>query len=265
MDDRVRLSMSGFVATVALNRPDKSNALDQAMFAEIARAGSEIREDRQVRAVVLHGEGEHFCAGIDLSCLQGFLTSNAEFRGRALNPGAGEAANEFQKCAHVWREIEVPVIAAVHGVAFGGGLQIALGADIRIAAPDARLSLMEVKWGLVPDMGAMVALPRLMRIDAAKELVWSGRIVPAAEALQLGLVTSIRDDPLGAAQELADQIAARSPDAIRAGKALLDQGWTTTPAEALALEAQMQARVIGMENQREAVAANLERRPPAFR
>lgn len=265
MDDRVRVSRNGFVATVALNRPGKSNALDQAMFAEIARAGVEIGRDRQVRAVVLHGEGEHFCAGIDLSCLQGFLSSNAEFRSRALDPGAGEIANEFQKCAHVWREIEVPVIAALHGVAFGGGLQIALGADIRIAAPDARLSLMEVKWGLVPDMGVMAVLPRLMRIDKAKELLWSGRVVPAAEALELGLVTAIRDDPLHAAQELAGQIAARSPDAIRAGKTLFDRGWTTTPAEALALEAEMQARVIGMENQREAVAANLEKRAPAFR
>lgn len=264
MGDRVTMSIDGFVATVALSRPDKFNALDQAMFAEIARAGGEIRRDQRVRAVVLHGQGEHFCAGIDISSLQGFLASNAEFRGRALHPGEGEAANEFQKCAHVWREIDVPVIAAVQGVAFGGGLQIALGADIRIAAPDARFSLMEVKWGLVPDMGALAVLPRLMRIDAAKELLWTGRVVAAPEALQLGLVTSIRDDPLLAAQDLAAQIAARSPDAIRAGKALYDQGWGCPPADALALEARMQASIIGMANQREAVSANLEKRMPAF-
>lgn len=159
----------------------------------------------------------------------------------------------------------MPVIAALHGVAYGGGCQIALGADIRIAAPDARLSIMEIKWGLIPDMGLMAALPRLVRMDVAKDLVFSGRVVGAEEALALGLITRIAADPLAAAQEEAQKIAQRSPDAIRAAKALLEQGWNEPPGRALRLEAELQAAVIGMPNQVEAVRANLEKRAPDFR
>lgn len=264
MSERVRIAIDGHVATVTLSRPEKRNAIDAAMFAELAQAGEEIKKDDRVRAVVLHGEGDHFSAGIDISALQGLLADNAEFRRRALSVPEGEVVNEFQKSAHVWREINVPVIAAIRGVAFGGGCQIALAADLRIAAPDARLSIMEVKWGLVPDMAIMAVLPRLVRIDVAKELIWSGRIVEAREALGLGLVTLVQDDPVAYAGELARQIAARSPDAIRGGKRLLEDGWGATPAVALRLEAEIQAGIMGMPNQREAIAANLEKRQPRF-
>lgn len=264
MSERVTITREGDVAIVAMSRADKLNALDMAMFEALAAAGESLRHDAGLRAVVLTGEGEHFCAGIDLTSLQGPLSDNAGFRDTAMHPAAGEIANRFQKAAFVWKELPVPVIAAIRGVAYGGGCQVALGADIRIAAPDARLSVMEVKWGLIPDMALMASLPRLLRMDLAKDLVLSARVVGAEEAQRLGLVTRIEADPLAAARDEARRIAQRSPDAIRAAKALLERGWAAAPADALRLEAELQAEILGMANQQEAVKANLEKRPPVF-
>lgn len=264
MSERVVVRREAGVAVVTLSRPDKLNALDPAMFEAIAAAGEGPKADTGVRAVVLHGAGPHFCAGLDMASFQSSLMDNAAFRSRAFALGSGEIANQFQKPMHVWKELAVPVIAAINGVAYGGGFQIALGADIRIAAPDARLSVMEIRWGLVPDMGLMTALPRLVRMDVAKDLVLSGRIVAADEALAIGLVTRIAEDPLGAALEEAHAIAARSPDAIRGTKALLERAWAVPPAEALRLEAEIQAGVLGHPNQTEAVQANLQKRSPLF-
>ncbi|WP_333825008.1 crotonase/enoyl-CoA hydratase family protein [Pinisolibacter sp.] len=261
---RVEVTIADRVAEVALARPDKKNALDMAMFEEIAAAGEALKRDRSVRAVVLTGQGADFCAGLDLAMFRTLATDLDALTARLFDLPPGEIANLFQKPSYVWQELEIPVIAALRGVAFGGGLQIALGADIRIAAPDVRLSVMEIRWGLVPDMGITQALRRLTRIDVAKDLLMTGRIVAAEEARDLGLLTRLADDPLAAAHALARDIAARSPDAVRRMKALLDRSWFAPPAEGLRLEAAMQHEVIGKPAQLEAVAANLAGRPPNF-
>jgi enoyl-CoA hydratase/carnithine racemase len=258
--DRVRVEVSAHVATVTLARPEKHNALDQAMFAAIVEAAERVAETPGVRAVVLHGEGPSFCSGIDVS---------SAFSGDAgLNGGLEEALttvpNRFQRTAYDWVTLPVPVIAAVHGNCLGGGFQIALGADIRIATADARLSVMEVKWGLIPDMSITRTLPRLVGIDVAKELTFTGRVFSGEEALALGVVTSLADDPLAAAQALATEIAGRSPDAVRGAKRLFNESWDRPAEETLALEAEIQLGLIGSPNQLSAITAGMTRQPPAF-
>jgi enoyl-CoA hydratase/carnithine racemase len=180
------------------------------------------------------------------------------------DPLNGDSPNWFQRAAYDWIRVPVPVIAAIHGVCFGGGLQIALGADIRIATPDARLSVMEIKWGLIPDMSITRTLPRLVGIDVAKELTYTGREFNGNEALSLGVVTRVADDPLTAAQELASEIASKSPDAIRGAKRLFDESWTGSPEQTLSLEASTQLALIGSENQLAAVAAGMTKQPAEF-
>lgn len=260
----VSLVRRGAVAEVTIDRPAKMNALDAAVFAGLPRAAAAIAADASVRAVVLTGAGANFSAGIDIDHLKAAVASGADFGARLMARPEGTAANEFQAPARCWQELDRPVIAALRGVCFGGGAQIALGADLRFAAPDLRMSIMEIKWGLIPDMGLMASLPRLMRMDRAKDLVLTGRIVGAEEALALGLVTRIEADPLAAAREAAEAMAARSPDAIRRAKRLLEAAWTADPADALRLEAVLQGEVIGRPNQVEAVRANMEKRPPRF-
>jgi enoyl-CoA hydratase/carnithine racemase len=176
----------------------------------------------------------------------------------------GQRANLAQRTCTGWIDVPAPVIAAVHGNCFGGGLQIALGADIRIAAPDARMSVMESKWGLVPDMGITSTLPRLVRIDIAKELTFTGRVVSGTEAAALGLVTSVSEDPLASATELAREIAGRSPDAVRAAKKLYDSAWHAPVEEGLKLETELQVSLIGSPNQIEAVRAGIAKEPANF-
>lgn len=264
MGERVKVTIVDNVAEVAMTRADKFNALDPAMFEEITQAGQTLKGNRDVRAVVFYGEGKNFCAGLDLSSFQGSLSDSGSFVKRVLTVEDGEIANEFQKPAHVWRELGVPVITALQGVAFGGGCQIALGADMRVAAPDTRLSVMEIKWGLIPDMSITQTLPRLVRMDVAMDLVLTGRIVEAAEAYQLGLVTRIADDPLAVARDMARQIAERSPDATRRNKILLSRAWNAEARDGLRLEAELQAEILGKPNQMEAVMANLQKRKPVF-
>ncbi len=258
MTDRIVVETQDNVAQVTLNRAEKHNAVDRAMFDAIIATGHELSADRSLRAVVLRGAGVNFCAGIDVSVFQG-----GEGIG-SLEPLEGSLANLYQSAAWVWRELPVPVIAALNGVVFGAGLQIALGADIRIAAPDARLSVMEIKWGLIPDMSIAATLPALMPYDKAAELAWTGRVVAAAEALALGLVTRVDDDPLAAAGALASDVASRSPDAVRGIKRLFREAWADRDAELLRREAELQLAVMAAPNQREAVAANLQKREPEF-
>lgn len=266
MSDRVIVSKEGGVADVRLNRPEKLNAIDGPMFQELVEAGRAVAEDRSVRAVVLSGEGRAFCAGLDMGSFQAMAGGGASGGGQKLlsREGGESPANFAQLAGWVWTEVPVPVIAAVHGVAYGGGLQIALGADLRLVAPDARLSVMEIKWGLVPDMSGTQTLRRLVRLDVAKELTFTGRVVEGPEAVSLGLATRVEADPRAAALALARDIAGRSPDAIRAGKRLLDQSGLIPVAEGLALEASLQRGLIGRPNQIEAVKANLEKRAPRF-
>src|SRR4051812_48306145 len=256
MSERVRIEVADHVATVTLTRPDKHNALDGAMFEGILAAAAEVGATPGVRAVVLHGEGPSFCSGLDVASLASGGVDILE-RGE-------HRANVAQRACTDWIDLPMPVIAAVHGNCFGGGLQIALGADIRIATPDARMSVMESKWGLVPDMGITSTLPRLVRIDVAKELTYTARVLSGAEAAELGLVTRVAEDPLAAARELAAEIAARSPDAVRSAKRLYDESWNA-PAEAgLLLETELQRALIGSPNQLAAVTAGVSRQPAEF-
>jgi enoyl-CoA hydratase/carnithine racemase len=178
--------------------------------------------------------------------------------------GDGGNPNWAQRPAYEWIRLPVPVIAALHGNCLGGGLQIALAADVRCATPDARLSVMETKWGLIPDMSITRTLPRLVGIDVAKELTYTARVLSGREAHELGLVTHLSDDPLAAARALATEIAGRSPDAVRAAKRLFDESWTGTPEQTLALEAELQVGLIGSPNQLEAVRAGMTKSPPDF-
>jgi len=260
---RVTVAIDDGVADVRLNRADKLNALDAEMFQTLADTGSGLASDASLRAVVLSGEGRGFCAGLDVSSL-GALGNGASGGPKLLERPEGRVATNAQLAAHVWSELPVPVIAAVHGVCFGGGLQIALAADIRLVTPDARLSVMEIKWGLIPDMTGSQTLRRLVRLDVAKELTFTGRIVSGSEAVELGLATHVSNDPLADALEMARDIANRSPDAIRAGKHLLDESALVDQETGLRLEAELQARLIGGKNQIETVKANLEKRTPNF-
>ncbi len=249
------------VATVTMVRADKHNALDQAMFEGLVNAAAQLASDASVRVVVLHGEGKSFCSGLDVASFM----SGQGGTGVLLDRDEGRLANFAQRVTYDWSLVPAPVIAAIHGNCFGGGLQIALGADIRIAAPDAKLSVMEVKWGLVPDMGITQTLPRLIPIDVAKELTFTGRILSGSEGFELGLVTRTAEDPLSAALALADEIAQKSPDAVRAAKRLYDEAWTSNDtAAALVLESQLQTALIGSPNQIAAVVAGMSGESPVF-
>lgn len=270
MSELVTIDVKAGVADVRLNRPDKYNALSPAMFEAIIEAGESLAADTSVRAVVLSGNGRGFCAGLDFGSFQGMSERSdaSEATGSdsaaALARDSERPENRAQRPAYVWKRLPVPVIAAVHGVAYGGGLQVALGADLRYATADAKLSVMEIKWGLVPDMGLTQTVRDLIRLDVLKELTFTGRVVSGEEAQALGLVTRVCDDPLEAALESARAIAGKSPDAIRAGKKLLEESWHADAVVGLGLEASLQGGLIGSPNQLEAIKANFEKRAPEF-
>ena len=261
-EDRVRIHISDTgVATVTMVRSDKHNALDKKMFQALLDAANEVASNRNIRAVVLHGDGKSFCSGLDIAS---FLMEQGRVEDLLVRE-VNRIANFAQRAAFDWSQVPVPVIAAITGSCFGGGIQIALGADIRIAAPDARLSIMEVKWGPVPDMAITQTLPRLVGIDVAKELTFTGRVFSGTEARALGLVTRTSEEPLATALALANEIAYRSPDAVRAAKRLYDETWTSSDASAaLVLETELQSSLIGGANQVEAVAAGADNRVPEF-
>ncbi|MGH3744014.1 MAG: crotonase/enoyl-CoA hydratase family protein [Mycobacteriales bacterium] len=264
MSDRVSVSVDGGVADVRLNRPDKINALDPAMFAAIAEAGESLRADRSVRAVVLSGEGRGFCAGLDFGSFQAMAGGGERERSSPIGEVDGRITHLGQQTAYVWQELEVPVIAAVHGVALGGGIQIALGADLRIVAPDARMSVLEIRWGLIPDMTGTWMLPRLVGLDVAKELAFTGRMVSGEEAVRIGLATRVADDPRAEALALAREIAGKSPLAVRGAKRLLNASLGRPVAEQFADERATIGALIGSPNQVEAVTAYFEKRDPVF-
>lgn len=262
MSDRVELVVADGIAEVRLNRPEKLNALDFATFDLLVEAGQTLAATPGLRAVVLSGNGRSFSVGIDLEAL-------ASGGGSALANLAARThgdANLFQQVALQWRDLPVPVIAAIQGHALGGGMQLALGADIRIVAPDARLSIREVVWGLIPDMAGTVLLRQLVRSDVMRDLLYSGRIVSGEEALALGLATRLEADPLAAARQLAREIAASSPDAVRAAKRLVNAGTGgASDRDLLLAEAAEQQTLLASANHREALRAHAERRPPVYR
>jgi enoyl-CoA hydratase/carnithine racemase len=260
VEDRVSISVADHIALVTLTRPEKHNALDVAMFNAIAAAAERVAAEPGVRAVVLHGEGPSFCSGLDVA---GVMASQPN-SDALMAPLREPVPNWFQRTVYRWLEVPVPVIAAIHGHCLGGGLQIALAADIRFATPDSKLSVLEVKWGLIPDMAITRTLPRLVGIDVAKELAFTGMIVSGAEAGELGLVTHVVDDPLEAARSLAAEVAGRSPDAVGAMKRLLEQSWIGSAQETLRLEADLQLGLLGTPNQLEAVRAGMLKQPAEF-
>lgn len=255
MTERVITTIAEGVAHVRLSRPEKMNALDGAMFAALVAAGDAVAEDPAVRAVVLSGEGRAFCAGIDVAQFGQGLSFD-------LLPAARypDGANLPQRAATVWRSLGKPVVVAIHGVAFGGGLQIALGGDLRFASADARLSFMEIRYGLVPDMGGFALVRDLLRGDHARDLILSGRIVEAGEAAALGLVTRVCTDPLAEALAYAGQLAGHSASAMAAAKRLLDLPATTSTADLLLHENEEQVALIGSPEQKAAVEAAFAKR-----
>ena len=251
----VKMEIKGAVAHVRLNRPEKHNGMDFAMLDAVVATAESLRKDRELRAVIISGEGPSFCAGLDVKAVMG--------QPRKAMAGYAQLwlpyANKFQRWSLAWRELGLPVIAAIHGNCFGAGIQLALGADIRVSTPDAKISIMESKWGLIPDMGGAVLLRELVPIDVAKELTFSGRIISGTDAHRLGLVTHIADDPLAKAEELAAEFAVRSPDAVAAGKFLLQEAWDEDQSGASAAERRWQRAVIGRANQRISIERNTKK------
>jgi enoyl-CoA hydratase/carnithine racemase len=266
---RVTVTLEGGVADVRLSRADKMNALDPAMFEALVHTGQALIAEPGLRAVVLSGEGRAFCAGLDFGRFEKMATApgdggmgvSHEMRLGTRTHGLSNAA---QYAVMVWRDVPVPVIAAVHGVAFGGGFQLALGADLRFVTPDVRMSVMEIKWGLVPDMAGALLMRGLARADVIRDLTWSGRVFDGSEALALGFATRVCADPRAEALAYAREVAQRSPDAVREGKRLLQRAESADPGSVLLAESEAQIRLLGSPNQVEAVAANLQKRPPVF-
>ncbi|WP_445189243.1 crotonase/enoyl-CoA hydratase family protein [Pseudonocardia sp. Cha107L01] len=257
---RVLLEIRDSVAHVTLNRPDKFNGLDRPMLDALVVTAGRIAADRSVRVVILAGAGAAFCAGLDIAS---FGTSPALLIRAGLKL-PGRRTNLFQRCCWVWRELPVPVIAVLQGHCFGGGLQLALAADFRFAAPDCDLSIMEGRWGLIPDMTGSVTLRELVPMDVAKRLMMTAETFDGWQAREFGLVTGVSDDPRKDAEALAAQLIARSPDALTLGKRLLHRTWNQSPRRAFWTELVFQIRLLRGANHRIARAAHRARERPWF-
>lgn len=256
----LELTVENTIAEIIFNRPEHSNSVTLDTFDDLLEVAGVINADSDIRVVVMTGEGKHFCAGLDMSLFPREEGPVDWFERSAFKPLDDKGANLFQRCAIVWRELRVPVIAAVNGVAFGGGCQLALGADIRIADDTTRMSLLETHWGLIPDMGLSATLPSLMAQDVAAELILSAKILNGQEAKEAGLVTSVADDCYQSAKALAENIAGKSPTAIQAAKRLYRYAWGGPVKGALPYEAQLQKELIGSAEQLAVVKANFKKR-----
>lgn len=261
VSERVRCEIvAPGIAQVTLTRADKLNALDPAMFEALIAAGQALHRQTGLRSVVLAGEGRAFCAGLDL----GAMAQLVENPGAPLTDRTHGTANLFQHAAMVWRTLPVPVIAAIQGACLGGGLQLATGADIRVTAPDARFAVMELKWGIIPDMAGFALWRGLVRDDVLREATYTNREFGGEEAVALGFATLVDADPQARAMAIAGEIASRNPDAVRAAKALFNRH-RELPADAVLMEESIaQARLLGSRNQREAVASQMQRRAADF-
>lgn len=267
VSERITIRVEDGVADVRLAREDKMNALDDAMFSRLISAAEEINADKAIRCIVLSGQGRAFCAGLDM----GNFAQMAEGK-RSKNSVAGGGlaertygiANRAQQAVWGWRTLRVPVIAAVHGVALGGGFQVMLGADIRIVHPDTKLSILEVKWGLVPDMSSTAIMRRFVRDDIIRELTYTGRIFSGAQGKEYGFVTHLSENPFEHAMTLAREIASKSPGAVQTAKNLYNHIADQSDAEALLTESVLQDELMGSKNQVEAVMAGLQKRTGNF-
>lgn len=268
MTDRVRVEIADSIAHVQLNRPEKKNALDSRMFDGLLAAARSVAAHPSVRAVVLSGAGDSFCSGLDFSSFSdmasGDLDPDSESIRETAKDLSRDGANRAQQLAWLWQELPVPVIAGVRGAAYGGGFHIALGADVRFVAPDARIAFVEISWGLVPDLSGTQALRRLVPLDVAKKLIFSGEPISGEQAVAWHLGTELSDQPVEDAFALARVIATRSPDAVRAAKRLLNTSGLVSLEEGLANEFRTSAGLMGSANQLEAVMARLQKREPKF-
>ncbi len=261
MSDRVCLKIEGDIAFVSLNRPKKYNGLDIAMFDALVKTAKKIRKNRDLRAAIISGEGKCFSSGLDVSGIK----KNPLMIGKLLIKPGRRYTNLAQEVAWCWRKLPIPVIAVIHGKCYGGGLQIALGADFRFAKPDSELSVMEIKWGLIPDMTGSVTLRELIPIDLVKELAMTGRTFSGVEAKEMGLVSHVADDPMAEALALAHKIVERSPDAVSAAKKLFNSSWAVSVKEAFDIETRLQKKLLGRWNQLAAASKNLSDKPLDYR
>jgi enoyl-CoA hydratase/carnithine racemase len=260
-NDLVSIDRRGDVAYVRLSRPDKHNALNWGMMTGLLGAAKSLRRDRTLRAVVLHGEGPSFCSGLDFPQ----VTRQPSRILHAFFMGGARGTNRFQEVCWAWRRLPLPVLAVLHGHCYGGGLQLALAADFRFATPDCELSVLEAKWGLIPDMSGSITLRELLPIDQAKRLAMTGKMIDGREALSMNLVTQVADDPMAEAEALVESLLERSPDSVAATKALFHRTWVADEADALQTERWLQARVLMGTNQRAALKAASKKRPARFR
>lgn len=251
-DERVQISIEDGIAIVTLNRPEKYNGLDMPMFNAITDAAKSLKKDRSVRAIILNGSGEAFCSGLDVKTVS---KNPVNFLKLLFKPGR-KISNLAQDVGYLWRGVPAPVIVVTHGYCFGGGFQIALGADFRFSTADCEFSIMESKWGLIPDMSLAVTLRELISIDLAKELTMTARRFSGTEAREMGLVSRVCDDPMAEALAFARELAERSPDAVAASKLLFNKTWSATDKDALDWETRLQKKVLGRANQRIAIARN---------
>lgn len=264
MTELITVSIENHVADVRFNRPDKYNALSLDMISAMADTIDRLAKEPGVRAVVISGEGKGFCAGLDVenfAAMQSGEGKLPDLRDRHEN----RITNIFQHIAYGWKELPMPVIAAIHGVALGGGCQIALGADIRFSTPDAKFSIMEMRWGMIPDMSVTQTIRDLVSIDVAKELIFTGKVIRGEEAARLKLVTHVCEKPYEEAMNLAKEIASKNPDAVRAAKKLLNAVWHGDSARGLLMESELEMTLIGTPNQLEAVSSNFTGQAPAYK
>ena len=279
IDERVTISVVDGIADVKMNRADKRNALDNAMFTSLSAAGEYLKKLDDLRVVVLSGDGASFCAGLDFSSFAQMAEAGAKANATDnnadkktgeksdMNAGTmvdGRITHMAQQVCWVWQEVPVPVIAAVHGHALGGGIQIALGADIRIVHPETQLSVREVHWGLIPDMTGTLMLSRLVRPDIVKNLVFTARVFSGHEAHEMGIATQLSQNVHADAMTMAREIAGRSPEAVRGAKKLINLLANSGAAEQFAAERETIGKLIGTANQAEAVMSHFEKRPPNF-
>ncbi|MFT6408391.1 MAG: enoyl-CoA hydratase/carnithine racemase [Arenicella sp.] len=270
INNRIELTVENHIAHVKLSRAQKMNSLDSEMFDAIPMVGEQIRQDSSIRVVVISGDGGNFCAGLDKSNFSSMLEDSGVSIGEnASAAGLAERthgiANAAQYAAWMWRELPMPVIAAVEGFCLGGGLQIALGADFRYAKANSKFSILEMRWGIVPDMSSTQIMRHIIRDDVIRELTYTAKIFDAEQAKEWGFVTEVVDDPLAHAMSVAEQIAYKNPDAIRAAKKIIDAANYQTAQQGLLMESVEQDKIMGTPNQIEAVMAELQKRKPSFK
>jgi len=267
--DRIELNIENHVAHVVLSRADKMNALDLEMLEAIPIAGRRISAEPSVRAVVLSGDGGNFCAGLDKANFAAIMENKSmlldpENPQLVLSDRTHGLSNALQHVVWIWRRLSVPVFVAIDGVAFGGGLQIALGGDCRYATARSQFSIMEMKWGLIPDMGSTQIMRHLVRDDVIRELTYTAKIFGAEQAKEWGFITDIVDDPVAHALSLAHQVVNNNPNAVRAAKRVIEASNYQSVAEGLLMESHEQDQLIGHPNQIEAVMSQFQKRKPEY-